>query len=156
MGDYAVIVEPYSKMYAEPILKFGFTKDIIIIDEQRKKISEKDDSILYEGDNSKVRNVLYIFKDKKLSSIAVLLQNTSEVATESTTYLKERYSYLGPSNNVYYFEDKDRVSLGVTVDPTLGLTVLYLPYNPNKRLSSEVEGIDEIMASLRAEVIKKK
>lgn len=144
-----ITVVPYSTAWTEPITTFGVNKASIKLAEKRSLSDETGNGLVYYGETDKIRGVLYLFTADKLTSAGVLPENTSAMAVETSTFLKERYDYIGIKDKVYFFTDNKKVSIGLTVDDQIGLTVIYLPYSTGGRLS-----MDSINSSFKSQLIK--
>lgn len=121
-------VSAKSTLYKEPYTVFGSSISTVKSKETRVLFKETTTSLIYSDSDVDVRNVLYLFENGKFTSACVLLTETTSVATEVTTFLMERYMYLGVSNSVFFFKERKTGNiLGLTVDDTLGLCVLYIP-----------------------------
>lgn len=126
-------VSPKSTLYKEPYVVFGSSISTVKSNESRTIYSETATSIIYTDTDIDVRNVMYLFENAKSTSALVTLTQTSAISAEVTTFLKERYQYLGVSNGVYYFKDrKTGIAAALQVNINFGLSVMYLPANSNK------------------------
>lgn len=119
-----VEVLPTVTLYKEPVLKFGETKSYIKSNESRTFDSETDELMIFEGENSDVRGVLYLFENAKFANVGVLLKTDEATGEKAAHHVTQRYNFIGDEDNFYLFSRGD-VSLGITVDATLGLIVLY-------------------------------
>jgi hypothetical protein len=120
-----VTVTPVSNLYKEPYLIFGSTVASVKSYEQRDLLSETTTMLFYSGENSNTLMVLYSFENGKLESSLVMLNNSALVAEALTTYMKERYYYLGYSDPYYLFSNKKGILAAISVQETLGLNVIY-------------------------------
>jgi len=121
-------ISPKSTLYKEPYTVFGSTISTVKSKETRTIKSETTTGLLYTDTDSDVRYIMYFFANGKLTSAYTLLTQTTSIATEVTTFLLERYEYLGASDGYYIFTDrKSGNGIGLTVDETLGLCVIYIP-----------------------------
>jgi hypothetical protein len=141
------IISPKSTLYKEPYTVFGSTISTVKSNESRTIYSETTTALIYTDTDSDVRNVMYSFTSSKLTSSLVLLTQTTSIATEVTTFLKERYSYLGVSSSIYIFKDrKSGKGIGLTVDANLGLCVLYMP--PTSSSSVQIKKLRKLNTNL--------
>lgn len=124
--ECSVEVSPVSKLYEEPFFIYGAAKESIKAKEHRLLQSETIDALLYFGENSNVRNVMYMFQLKALTSSIVLLQNSTQVAQEVATFLEERYVYQGYSGGFYMYANGKGVGMAINIDNDLGLNVVYI------------------------------
>lgn len=123
-------VSPKSTLYKEPYTVFGASISTIKSKETRSLYSETTTSLVYTDTDTDVRNVAYLFENGKSTSALVTLTQTNAIATEVTTFLKERYQYLGVSSGVYYFKDrKSGIGAALQINVSFGLSVMYLPSN---------------------------
>ncbi|WP_083256979.1 Ig-like domain-containing protein [Arcticibacter eurypsychrophilus] len=120
-----IFITPYNTIYKEPVLDFGETLAYIKSKESRTLNNEASDGLLYSGENSKVRNVMYLFEGSLLKSSIVLLANTDAVSTESVSFLMERYTYLDESDGIYIFTN-NKVAAGLSYNDNLGLNIIYI------------------------------
>ena len=133
-------VSAKSMLYKEPYTVFGSSILTVKSKETRVLYHETTTSLIYSDSDVDVRNVLYLFENGKSTSACVLLTETTSVATEVTTFLIERYTYLGVSNSIYIFKErKTGNTLGLTVDNSLGLCVLYIP--PTSASSVQIQNL---------------
>jgi len=127
-GACSLTISPKSTLYNEPYTVFGSTISTVKSKETRKINSETTTSLIYTDTDTDVRYILYSFGNGKLTGSSILLTQTTSIATEVTTFLLERYRYLGFSSPYYIFTDrKSGNGIGLTVDANLGLCVLYIP-----------------------------
>ena len=131
-----VSVKPYFTTWGPVITTWGINKASVKLAETRSYNSENGTSILYYGENSKIRAVLYGFENNGLSLSGVSPENTVEVAKETATFLKERYEYMGAKDGVYAFTDNKSVGIALTISDYSGLSVVYFPYKKGGRLSA--------------------
>lgn len=133
-------ITPISNLYKEPVLGFGKNKAFVKDNEPRKLATEIADALLYEGENTRIRNVMYSFDGGKLDAATAMLANEVYVAEEAMIYLDERYDYQFVSKGVrFYFKGENKeIAIGLTVDDSLGLVVMYFE-NPTKKSGSSLE-----------------
>ncbi|EOR93384.1 hypothetical protein ADIARSV_3463 [Arcticibacter svalbardensis MN12-7] len=120
-----ITITPYSTLFNEPVLGFGETLPYIKSKEARTLNTEVSDGLLYNGENSKIRNVMYLFEGSVLKSSIVLLANTDAVSAEAVSFLMERYTYLDESNGIHIFTN-NKVAAGLSNDDNLGLNIIYI------------------------------
>lgn len=69
---------------------------------------------------------MYLYTLQKLSSVDILLANTTGNVYEAKKYLEERYIYWGVlSYGVFAYTDGKGKMMALNVDDTLGLNILY-------------------------------
>jgi hypothetical protein len=118
-------ITPMSLLYTEPYRLFGASVSTIKSKEKRIIFNESSTSVIYYGENTNVRYVLYTFESTGLTSTDVMLANETSVATELATFIDERYEFVGDYDGAYFFEDIDGSMAVISVDDTLGLNVMY-------------------------------
>ncbi|HJV77365.1 MAG TPA: Ig-like domain-containing protein, partial [Paludibacter sp.] len=124
--DCNFTVSSKSTLYKEPYTVFGSTILTVKSKEARTLSKETATALLYTDTDPNVRYVMYLFESGKSTSTAVLLTQTTSIATEVPTFLFERYKYLGASGGYYIYKDrKSGIGVALTVDATLGLCVIY-------------------------------
>lgn len=145
-----VKIIPASNLYKEPVIKLGESKAYVKSNETRVIEDEIIDVIYYKGENSRVRNVFYMFDNGKLDASIVLLANQIPVAEEVLNYLDERYyfQFTGDGSR-YYFTQDEKVAVVVGVDDTLGLNVIYMSNSDNKSTSSIIDNYNQILNYLK-------
>lgn len=125
-ANCSVVVNPKSTLYVEPYLNFGASIADVKSHVSNTLNNESATSLVYNSTDTDVRGILYSFTDGKLTSICVLLANTTATVNESAVFLKERYKYLGLVGSVGCLVDrKTNVDVFISVDSTLGLNVIY-------------------------------
>jgi len=121
-------ISPKSTLYKEPFVIFGSTISTVKSKETRKIYSETLTTLIYTDTDADLRYIVYLFGSGKLTGASILLTQTTSIATEVTTFLLERYKFLGISSSYYIFTDrKSGNGIALTVDASLGLCVLYIP-----------------------------
>ena len=124
--DCSFTVSSKSTLYKEPYTVFGSTISTVKSKEARTIKSETTTSLIYTDTDPDVRYAMYMFESGKSTSAAVLLTQTTSIATEVPTFLFERYKYLGSSGGYYiYIDRKSGIGVVLTVDANLGLCVIY-------------------------------
>lgn len=126
-----VSVTPYSTLCVEPVVDFGTSIASVKSKEKRTIVSEVSGGVLYKGENSKVRNVMYVFEDGGLKASLLMINGANAVIEESAKFLAERYTFEGTSDNVYIFSS-DKVIIGVSVNETFGYHALYIKNTTSK------------------------
>lgn len=120
-----VKVIPRSNLYAIPCLLRYESPATIMGSETRKFKQYTTNGLIYEGENSNVRLVMYMFEANMMKSAAVLLKTTGTVEAEAQQYLEERFDYFGEIDyKAYAYTDGDLMMV-LNNDATLGLNVVY-------------------------------
>ncbi|WP_316823536.1 Ig-like domain-containing protein [Pedobacter gandavensis] len=119
-------IKPYSTLFKEPIIEFGVSIATIKGKESRKLIEQASNGLLYEGENSKIKQIMYIFENSKLAGAAALFESTKPVVEEVVQFYSERYTYLGEDEDFFVFSD-GKYLIGIGEDNTLGVHAIYLP-----------------------------
>lgn len=122
-----VIINPYSTLCKEPVLEFGATFANIKSKESRGLLEEVSAGLVYAGENTKIRAIMYLFDDnRKMTSAAILLANNPPaVIAEAGTFFSERYTYQGVEENIVIFTGTNLI-VAMSYDNTLGYVALYL------------------------------
>jgi hypothetical protein len=120
-----ITVTPYSTLCIEPDFTFGSSKAIIKGKEKRVLSSEIENSLLYTGENSKLRHVMYVFENNQLSGSVLLMANSEAVMEEGLKFFLERYTFLGNSDNILIFSGVG-VVIGVNYTTELGFHAMYI------------------------------
>lgn len=124
--ECSVTVLPTIQTYVEPCVKFGCSIADVKAFEKRTLDIESSTILKYNDTNSNVRFIGYLFDDNgKLKSSLVYLTTTTTVIQSASTFLKERYNYLGYSSNAYAF-NRGKISIVYTLSDTYGLVVAYV------------------------------
>lgn len=123
--ECTVTIKPRSMLYVEPYLEFGGSASDIKRYEKRAIYSETASGLIYKGENSNVRYVVYVLENGKMKSSGVLLANTSYCVNECNEYLSERYDAMGVYEGVIMFNGRGKI-IGFSLDESLGLNTLYI------------------------------
>ena len=135
-----ITVEPYSNLCKEPYYVLGIGKAAVKTQESRMLLDETATGLVYKGENTKVRTIIYLFEGSGLNSAAILFQNNTSVIEESVKFFSERYEYQGESDDVYFFANKD-VLIGVSDHVDLGFNAIYLKNTTGK---TSFKNLDEV------------
>lgn len=92
-----VAVTPQYNMFREPYLEFGATPTTIKVYEKRVLASETTTSLIYTGENSYLKNLLYLFENSAYTSSGCIVPTVYSSLLGS--YMAERYVYLGTSSD---------------------------------------------------------
>lgn len=149
-----VTVVPYSNLCKEPYFQAGANIATTKGRELRPLAGETATSLIYAGENSKLRNVLYLFTDYKMTSGTLLLATTNEVINESARFYKERYTYLGMENDTYFYGDGNNLVIGILLDAKLGLVAIYL--NGNGKVLGITPKLQQQFETVKANIFKQK
>ncbi len=141
-AECKVTIKPYHPfLFAELCCNFGAYKNEVKDFEKRELLTEKDQSLLYEGDMPYVAMVGYSFEEYKLIASIILIDTYMKDIL--ATYLVERYEYMGNNNNVIYFKTYDnKVILGLSVSSynnEYKYSILYFEITSNK--SNDINSI---------------
>lgn len=120
-----VKVLPYQTLFEEPILKWGASMSSIRSEEKRVFEESTSTAILFKGENSNIRNVLYVFSGDKLNGSIVLVANVPSLVEKVGVFYQERYEYVGADDGVMYFRNKSAV-VGLGYNSSLGFNATYL------------------------------
>ncbi|MBT0554251.1 Ig-like domain-containing protein [Riemerella anatipestifer] len=122
-----VTITPYQTFFTEPLMFFGKTKADVKASETRKLTRETTTALVYEGENSSVNRIGYIFDNNGNMTSAIVMFPTSSSSTDKvTTFYKERYLVLSTENNVVQMKHLDEsIYMGMGYDSTLGFHVIY-------------------------------
>ncbi|MCW0487207.1 ABC transporter substrate-binding protein, partial [Riemerella anatipestifer] len=78
------------------------------VSETRKLTRETTTALVYEGENSSVNRIGYIFDNNGNMTSAIVMFPTSSSSTDKvTTFYKERYLVLSTENNVVQMKHLD-------------------------------------------------
>ncbi len=121
----------------EPLVGFGLQKYHIKSFETRGLLRESAAGILYAGQSTKVKELLYAFQDGALSS-CILMFNMQEanIASDVAKFYAERYKLSGKIGDMYMFEAPDQsFSVAVSTNQEMGLHAMYLRNNEGELLN---------------------
>lgn len=130
-----VTIKPYITLCKEPVLEFGLTSAAIKSKESRTLVDEDGDGLHFKGENANVRAIIYTMKNGKMDNAAILLKNDNALISSATTFLKERYTFVGTAEAVAYFSNGKNITPTIGNDKTLGLFILYLNVTKSARTS---------------------
>jgi hypothetical protein len=125
-----VTVTPYSTLGVEPYFLYGATKAATKSKETRTLAVEDETGLMYLGENSKVRNVMYLYENGGLTNAALLMANDDALVKEAAKFFDERYQFAGKTDDAYFFTDGVSVAVGIGVDSDLGFFALYYHVAP--------------------------
>lgn len=148
-SECEVTVMPYSNLCKEPITEFGTSRSNIKNKETRTLCDETDETLLYYGENEKLRYCGYIIEAGKMTYGYLFLENSVPTYTEASTFLAERYTYLGESEGILCYTNKI-ICVGLTYDDTLGYIAVYFPYTTSKQ--SDVKSVCNVLSAKKAEL----
>jgi len=126
-AESKVTIDPYSTLCTEPVVDFKATQAAVKAKEKRVLQAEDTASIVYKGENAKLRGVAYAFSKNSLVNSFLVLTETQAVFDEAATFLFERYEYLGEEDYIYFFTN-NKVVVAYMEEETLGLVAIYAPY----------------------------
>lgn len=120
---FKVTVSPQSSLYDEPLTDWSLTKSQVI-SKLGTPASQADSSCIYQPSNSAISYIMYLFtKAGKIKSVGVVIQTayTSELAT----FLTERYTYAGQSNDTFLYYNQSTTAKATTI---IGLSLYSTSY----------------------------
>lgn len=133
-----VTISPYTTFLTEPIKDFYANKESIKSLEKRKLYYESTDGLIFEGDNSNVEYVGYTFKNGRVNSGIVIFNSTTGIVDLIGTFLSERYPHKGAfDGKIGFIDDEKKFAVVLSVDPSLGLNAIYIPYDGGGRVQGE-------------------
>ncbi|MFA6950854.1 MAG: Ig-like domain-containing protein [Lentimicrobiaceae bacterium] len=125
IAECNVTVEAASFLYKEPAYKYGESIAYVKSKETRFLLNEDLHGLAYQGENSDVSLVVYIFDNDALMVADVMLNDSINNFPLAQKFLEERYIYLGTQDGVVFYMDYLGNFLGLSIDDNLGLNVLY-------------------------------
>lgn len=128
-----VTISPYSTLFKEPVIDFGASIASIKGKETRKFGEQFEQTLYYEGENTKVRFVAYNFEANKLISAGAFFQNTTAVVEELAKFYSERYTFLGEEENIFLFS-AGKYLIGIGQSKELGTFAIYVPNTDSNTL----------------------
>lgn len=121
-------IAPKSNLYVEPYTVFGSTVATVKSKETRTLFGETPEALVYTDTNTDVSNVMYSFQNNASVSAMVSLVQSATVSEETTTFLNERYKFVGAAVYMFVYEDrKTGNGIMLTVDALAGIMVVYVP-----------------------------
>lgn len=120
-----ITVNATNFLFEEPVVAFGSNKSDIKVKESRILLSETENILIYGDENTSVRGVIYYFENGNLFGSVVLLKEDKYTADQSVDFLKQRYDFLGVSDDIASFGN-DTILIGLTNDETLGFSTTYI------------------------------
>lgn len=122
-----VVVEPYQNFFIEPYQNFDGNISSIKKYEKRKLLNELSSGLIYEGENSDLKYVIYTIDKEVLSGSAAVFNPIRNVMDKVATYYLERYEFLGIDGTALYFKDsKRKFAVIIDVNTSLGFHSLYI------------------------------
>ncbi len=144
-----VIIEPISNLYKEPVIEIGQSKSYVKSKETRAVSYEDSEALIYDGENTDVDYVIYMFELNKLTSSSVLLVDETSLIEEANTFLDERYDFVGALESVIFYRINSKVVAGLTYDVSLGLVIIYMENTDLKSTNSMLNSFQERIIQLR-------
>jgi len=148
-SECEVSVIPYSNLCKEPITEFGTSRSNIKNKETRILCDETDETLLYYGENEKLRYCGYIIEAGKMTYGYLFLENSVPTYTEASTFLAERYTYVGESEGILCYTN-NIIYVCLTYDDTLGYIAVYFPYTTSKL--SDLKSVCNVFNTKKAEL----
>lgn len=130
-----VTINPYSNLCKEPYTLFGSSKATVKSKETRTISSEIADGIQYQAENSNFRGLIYLFEGDRLTSTILFLGSTQALIKESATFLAERYTYEGITEDDVLVFSNDAVLVGLGYHVDFGYHAFFLPNTSNAKSS---------------------
>ncbi len=144
-----VEITPVYSTYIEPFLEFGASKETVKSKETRDLYKEESTSLIFEGENSLVRLVLYSFDDSgKLKDAGVVL--SLACASEATKFLIERYLPIGENDGVYVFINGNSKNYTMGVGLSVQKSFILITYVPLSSTSSKSSNRDYVREELKS------
>ena len=137
-----VTVTPYSTLCTEPILSFGALISDVKSKETRVLSSQNLEELVYAGENSKIRHVMYLFESGRLEASVLLLADNNLIVEESVKFLSERYTYLGKTNNNVYVFENENATVGLSYNTDLGYNAIFI--KPDNKGASNIATIEKM------------
>lgn len=123
-GKCKVLVTPQYQMYKEPYLKFGATKQDVKSFESRTLLREETNSLSYNGENSNIDGVAYLFENGKLKSVGCRIPYSKTSLLGD--FLAERYTLIAMDGYEFYCISVDKkIVVGVVVESSY-IAVVYM------------------------------
>ncbi|OZI09195.1 hypothetical protein BWI93_05160 [Siphonobacter sp. BAB-5385] len=149
--ESTVKVIPYYTTCKEPVITFGISQAALKPLETRTQYGTSTATgMVFTGENSKLKNVIYLFENNALTSSTLVFGFDSSLAKEVATFFLERYKPLGTANGVYFFTVSPKVSVGVGTSSSLGMVALYMPQKSGGRLSADYDAFQKELKELEA------
>lgn len=130
-----VTINPYSNLCREPYTVFGSSKATVKSKETRVVSEEIATGIQYQPENSNFRGVVYLFEADKLTSTILFLGSTQALLKESATFLAERYTYEGITEDDVLVFSNNAVLVGLGYHADLGYHAFFIPNTTNAKSS---------------------
>ncbi|MEJ7558279.1 MAG: Ig-like domain-containing protein [Pedobacter sp.] len=122
-----ITINPYSTLFTEPYIDFTFTKANVKSKETRTLATGGEDatSLMYNGENTKISNIFYSFKNNLLEGSIVVFNTANIVPQDFGTFYLERYTLVGDDDDTVYFaKGSTLVAIGETTG--IGFTAIYV------------------------------
>lgn len=121
-----VKVTPKTVLFKLPVIELGKTRSYVKASESRVLRLEKEESLLYFGDNENELGVFYLLAHDILYSTIVVIENKPWLLDMANTYLDERFDYAGynETEKATYYIVNDKVMALVTVDEVNNLILV--------------------------------
>lgn len=113
-----VKVTPKTVLFKLPVIELGKTRSYVKASESRVLRLEKEESLLYFGDNENELGVFYLLAHDILYTTIVVIENKLWLLDLANTYLDERFDYVGydETEKANYYIVNDKVMALTTVD----------------------------------------
>lgn len=149
-AECVVHLTAQSFLFEEPYYTYGQTKEYVKGKETRELISETSDGLVFIGENSNIRYVIYSFENNGNTSVDVMFLNPTTTIELAKVFFDERYIYRGYMSLVAIYFDGLETFIGLNYDSTLGLNALYYQKKAKKSsaINNEYRKVEDIYNSL--------
>ncbi len=134
-----VAVDPVYNTLKEPYLDFGALKSKVKTNETRTLVSETSTGLIYEGENSNINYIIYLFDSLGNMTGAGVIFPISKMDT-IVNFLAERYVPIGYDDGFGIFMSNDeKMIVGITEYNTSYIMAVYTEKSTTKSSESAIE-----------------